>query len=87
MWAARATRGAFKSVSTSSGGGTMPNGPLFSSGATNREPAQKNTRGATPVRMSIREIAEQKLNQLWRYISVAYRSEEDDLWKSFKEPR
>jgi hypothetical protein len=45
----------------------MPNEPLFSYGATNREPAQENTEGATRVN-SIREIAEQKLNRVGRYI-------------------
>ena len=65
---------------------TMPNEPLFSSGATNREPVQE-TRGATPVRMSIRGIPEQKLNQLGRYIRAAYSNDEPHRWKSFKEPR
>jgi hypothetical protein len=61
----------------------MTNEPLFSSGATDRETAEE---GAIRV-TSIREIAEQKLNQLGVYIRGAYRSEEDDRWKSFKEPR
>jgi hypothetical protein len=65
----------------------MPNELLFSSGAPTREPAQENTLEAIRRRMSIREIAEQKLTELGRYITTAYRSEEDDLWKSLKERR
>ena len=53
----------------------MPNNHL-SSGATNREFAQENTGGASSVRTSIREIAEQKLDQLGRYIRAACSSEE-----------
>ena len=46
----------------------------LSSGATNREFAQENTGGASSVnsiKTSIREIAEQKLDQLGRYIRAA----------------
>jgi hypothetical protein len=62
----------------------MPNQAF--SAVTNRERAQENTEGATRVN-SIRDMAEQKLNQLGRCIRDAYRSEEADRWKSFKEPR
>jgi hypothetical protein len=61
----------------------MLNQPLFSSNATNGEPAQENTGGANPKRMSIREIAEQKLDQLGRYIRAAYSRENDARWKKF----
>ena len=61
--------------------------PLFSAGATNREPNQENTGGTTQARMSIREIAEQKLRQFGHYIRSAYNTEEDDRSKSFDEPR
>jgi hypothetical protein len=59
----------------------------LSSGATNREFAQQNTGGASSIKTSIREIAEQKLDQLGRYIRAAWSIEEDDRWKSFDEPR
>jgi hypothetical protein len=48
----------------------MPNNQ-FSSGATNHELAHENTEGP-----SLREIAEQKLDQLGSYIRAACRSEE-----------
>ena len=60
--------------------------PLFSAGATNREPNQENTGGITPARMSIRELAQQRLSQFGRYIRSAYDTEEDDRPKSFDEP-
>ena len=59
----------------------------LSSEATNREFAQKNTGRASSVQTSIREIAEQKLDQLGRYIRTAWSVEEDDRWKRFDEPR
>jgi hypothetical protein len=65
----------------------MPNN-LFSSAATHREVVKENRGGATPIsliRMSIREIAEQKLNQLGCYIRAAYGCNEDDRWQSSKE--
>jgi hypothetical protein len=65
----------------SSGGGTMPD-TYFSSGATNRP--EENTGGVTRATLSMREIAEQKLNQLGCYIRAACRAE-DDRWKSFEE--
>jgi len=58
----------------------------LSSGAT-RESTQENIGEASSVRMSMREIAEQKLSQLGRYIKSAYNTEEDNRWTSFDEPR
>jgi hypothetical protein len=68
----------------------MTNQPFSSSGATNRQSAQETTGGTSAVTSnlnSIHERAEQKLNQLGRYIRAAYSNDEDDRWKSFKEPR
>ena len=53
----------------------MPNNHL-SFGATNREFAQETRAGASSVRTSIREMAEQKLDQLGRYIRAACSTEE-----------
>ena len=66
------------------GNGTMTNNHLSSEVA--REFAQENTGGASSVTTSIREIAEQKLDQLGRYIRAAWSIEEDDRWK-LDEPR
>jgi hypothetical protein len=65
----------------------MLNQPLFSSDATSRDHPEGKTGGASPIRMSMRELAEQKLDQLGRYIRAACSSEEDDRWNSSKEPR
>ena len=72
----------------------MSNQLFFSSGATSLKPDEQNTGGAIQVATSnlksIRDLAEQKLNELGCYIRSAYEvadEEEDDRWKSSKEPR
>ena len=58
----------------------MPNPHSLSSGTTGRESAEQNGSASQAVYNwnSIRNLAEQKLDQLGRYIRGAYSCEEDD---------